>query len=117
MVYVGMIFLVFPEYNFFINDYSNTQIKNKHKDENIMIGQTSLDFVSFCYSLVFILNGYLFLYLYKLRISLWKKYKDKNEKLPIVFYLIFILGLCMLIEFLMKLIKLEGNLSKFKRIF
>lgn len=112
-VYVGMILLAFPEYNFFIIDNSDIKIDNKKNNNSNNIDQTILDFVSFCYSLVFILNGYLFLYLYKLRISIWKKYYTKKAKIPIAFFIVFIVGLFLLIEFFLKLIKLKGNLSKF----
>jgi len=116
-VYAAVFFLVFPEYNFFIVDseiwnsrISSNNISNSSKNSS-GIEHSGLDFLCFCYVVLFSLIGYLFLFLYRLRISIWKKCNINGAKIQLVFYSIFILGLFFLIEFLFKIIKLKGILS------
>lgn len=111
LIYAGMSFIVFPEYNFFISDISNYE-KNNITYRSINQISYPFDFISFCYSMIFILIGYLVLYLYRLRISVWKKSYFYGDKVKITFYSIFIVGVFLLIELFLKLIKMRGIISK-----
>ncbi len=99
-VYLGLFILVFSDFNFFYFSYNH---KNKNTDNirNKKVNEYAaknpnfykLDFVSFCYILLLISSGYLFMNLCYLKISLWDKRLKKGKIIRLVFYSMFILGL------------------------
>lgn len=125
-IYFGIFLLVMLDYNFFIMNFQySLTIRSNSKNESLEYNKTpnkadksiidwknnNPDFVSFCYVLLIISSGFLFLHLYHIKVSLWKKCVESGKRVKIFFYFIFVLGNMFIIECLLKIIKSDGKLG------